>query len=235
MNCAHGNQLSALYEDHEDTNSPPPATLIQRAKSWSDFSNIDMTKARPLKQPASRKYQKKYDLRSPLEALTLSPSETRSASIVKDGVDRETSTEELLRARRQEYLLYHGQLEMTERHLGALVEDANKALGILESLCKSFQTVEEQTTSFRSQCDDLLTEQKRLEVLAEEVGTDLHYYAYLDNVSRRLNAPGAGRLVDDEAFGEVLANLDSCIEFMTKNVRPSCFCSTLSCPPVSHC
>ena len=107
---------------------------------------------------------------------------------------------------------------MTERHLGTLVDDANSALKVLESLCQSFRAVEEQTSSFKAQCDDLITEQERLQRLADEVGTDLHYYAYLDNVTRRLNAPGAGRLVDGDAFGEVLTNLDSCIEFMTKNV-----------------
>jgi hypothetical protein len=102
------------------------------------------------------------------------------------------------------------------------VQETNGALELLESLTKSFRAVEDQTSSFRSQCDDLLLEQKRLQTLADEVGTDLHYYAYLDNVTRRLNAPGASRLVDDEAFGDILSNLDSCIAFMTKNVS-ACF------------
>ena len=117
--------------------------------------------------------------------------------------------------------LYYEQLAMTERHLDTLLEDTDSALKLLASLSESFDAVEEQTTSFKSQCDDLITEQTRMEKLADEVGTDLHYYAYLDNVTRRLNAPGAGRLVDDNAFGEVLDNLDSCIAFMMKNVRLS--------------
>lgn len=116
------------------------------------------------------------------------------------------------------FRLYHDQLALTERHLEALIQDTNGALELLGSLSKSFHAVEDQTNSFRSQCDDLLTEQKRLQTLADEVGTDLHYYAYLENVTRRLNAPGASRLVEDGAFAEVLANLDSCIEFMSKNV-----------------
>jgi len=107
---------------------------------------------------------------------------------------------------------------MTERHLGSLVEDAEYALRDLETLCQSFRAVEDQTKSFQAQCDDLLSEEKRLQTLADEVGTDLHFYAYLDNVTRRLNAPGAGRLVEDDSFGEVLANLESCIAFMTQNV-----------------
>ena len=114
--------------------------------------------------------------------------------------------------------LYHDQLAMTERHLGTLIEDANTALKVLDSLCQSFRAVEDQTKSFQAQCDDLLSEQKRLQTLADEVGTDLHYYAYLDNATRRLNAPGAVRVVEDDSFGEVLVGLESCVAFMSKNV-----------------
>ncbi len=112
---------------------------------------------------------------------------------------------------------------MTERHLGSLIKDADSALEVLETLCQSFRSVEDQTKLFQSQCDELLSEQKRLQTLAHEVGTDLHYYAYLEDVTRRLNAPGAGRLVDDDSFGEVLASLESCIAFMSKNVRRPLF------------
>ena len=110
---------------------------------------------------------------------------------------------------------------MTERHLEGLIKDTDGALELLASLAKSFRVVEDQTTSFQAQCDDLLSEQKRLQTLADEVGTDLHYYAYLDNATRRLNAPGASRLVDDETFTEILANLDACIAFMAKHVSSS--------------
>jgi hypothetical protein len=117
--------------------------------------------------------------------------------------------------------LYHDELAMTERHLGSLIADADDALKVLESLCQSFRAVDEQTSSFQAQCDGLLTEQKRLEVLADAVGTDLQYYTYLDSATRRLNAPGAGRLVEGGSFAEILTTLDSCIEFMTRNVGAS--------------
>lgn len=110
-------------------------------------------------------------------------------------------------------------MTLTERHLDALIDDTNAALKLLTTLSNSFQSVEAQTSSFQSQCEELLSEQQRLEKLADEVGTDIHFYLYLDNVTRRLNAPGAGRLVDDDSFGEVLRNLDSCINFMSKHVR----------------
>lgn len=114
--------------------------------------------------------------------------------------------------------LYRDQLALTERHLDGLIDDANATLKLLTTLTGSFKSVEAQTSSFQSQCEDLLGEQKRLEKVAHDVGTDLHYYAYLDTATRRLNAPGASRLVDDDAFAEMVENIDACIVFMTEHV-----------------
>lgn len=102
--------------------------------------------------------------------------------------------------------------------MDGLIEEANATLKLLTSLSDSFQSVDVNTSTFRSQCEDLLTEQRRLEKLADDVGTDIHYYAYLETATRRLNAPGASRLVDDEVFGKMVDNIDSCLEFMSEHV-----------------
>lgn len=114
--------------------------------------------------------------------------------------------------------IYRDQLTLTERHLDGLIDDANATLKLLTTLSDSFQSVEAQTSTFQAQCEDLLTEQRRLEKLADEVGTDLHYYAYLDTATRRLNAPGASRLVDDESLGEMIENIEACVVFMNEHV-----------------
>jgi hypothetical protein len=103
---------------------------------------------------------------------------------------------------------------MTERHLEGLIDNANDTLKLLTTLSQSFLSVEAQTSTFQAQCEELLTEQRRLEKLADEVGTDLYYYAYLEKATRRLNAPGAGRLIEDDDFSEMVENIDSCIKFM---------------------
>ena len=110
--------------------------------------------------------------------------------------------------------LYMDQLTLTERHLDALISSTSHALNILASLSESFRTVEEHTSSFRAQCKDLVTDQKRLQKLAHDVGHDLQYYAYLETITRQLNAPGATRLADDDALAEILYTLDSCVAFM---------------------
>ncbi|KAL2151347.1 hypothetical protein VTH82DRAFT_6445 [Thermothelomyces myriococcoides] len=209
--------LPTLFEDQKDANSPPEPTLPRRAKSYSDFHDIvraQLAVHAPTKK-RKRKGKGKGRDRS-WDALEVPDSAAARLPEEEEGYNG-TVGKELIRASQQEYWLYHDELAMTERHLGALVADADKALKVLESLCHSFRAVDDQTTSFQAQCDGLLAEKKRLEALAEAVGTDLQYYTYLDSATRRLNAPGAGRLVEGGSFAEILSTLDSCIEFMTRN------------------
>lgn len=100
-----------------------------------------------------------------------------------------------------------------------MLSDTTAALDLLATLSISFKAVESDTTAFQAQCEDLLAEQKRLRDLADEVGTDLQYYAYLEPLTRRLNAPGSGRLVKSDDFLDMLMNLNTCIDFMDQHVR----------------
>ncbi|RDA87060.1 hypothetical protein CP532_3252 [Ophiocordyceps camponoti-leonardi (nom. inval.)] len=198
------------FEDEEDDDSPPEPELRRRPASISDLlSGFSLGNNR--RGDADRRERRSW------EALDLcrAPAEDDDDSQSLDAQDVETR---LLDASQREYLLYEDQLTLTERHLDGLIDDANAALDLLASLSRSFNSVEAQTTSFRSRCEDLLNEQHRLERLAHDVGTDLHYYAYLDTATRRLNAPGAGRLVEDDAFGDMVANIDACIGFMNSHV-----------------
>jgi hypothetical protein len=109
-------------------------------------------------------------------------------------------------------------LELSERHLDGILNNTISALNILATLSESFKAVESQTTAFQAQCEDLLAEQSRLRSLADEVGTDLQYYGYLEPLTRRLNAPVTGRLVRSDDFLDMLANLNTCIYFMDQHV-----------------
>jgi hypothetical protein len=116
------------------------------------------------------------------------------------------------------YRLYRDQLALSERHLNTLLEDTTSALDLLATLSESFKAVELETTAFQSQCEDLLGEQKRLRDLADEIGTELQYYAYLEPLTRRLNNPGATRLIRGDDFLDMLVNLNTCIDFMDRHV-----------------
>ncbi|KAF3059201.1 Conserved oligomeric Golgi complex subunit 3 [Daldinia childiae] len=204
--------LEELFEEAEAIIEPPEATLSRRAKSYSDFYHV--VRAQLSKDAAAKKRRKKAKEMG-LEALMVE----RVEKVVRkqEPTQLRSSDDELIEASQQEYLLYQDQLEMTGRHLDTLIGDTNSALDLLTSLAVSFRAVESQTSSFQAQCDDLISEERRLQKLADGVGTDLHYYAYLDGVTRRLNAPGASRLVNHESFGEILTNLDACITFMVEH------------------
>ena len=99
--------------------------------------------------------------------------------------------------------------------MARLSTDTSKSLDMLVSLANAFNNVEAQTIAFQKKCEDLLNEQSRLEDLANKVGENLRYYSFLEPITRRLNAPCAGNFVRGKEFGDMLARLDECLEYMT--------------------
>ncbi|KAL5614981.1 hypothetical protein BROUX41_005048 [Berkeleyomyces rouxiae] len=192
----------AVIDDEAD-NFPEPEVL-RRVASLSDLN-------RRRKTSLAKKFSRRTTKASRLVALSL---EGFNSTDDEDELDYD---EELHQKSRSTYTSYQKQLYLTEGHLDNLISDTDDILKLLEKLTSSFKAVELQTTSFRSQCEDLIADQERLRKLSDEVGTDLHYYAYLDNATRRLNAPGASKLVDDASFADVFRHLDSCIDFMAKH------------------
>jgi hypothetical protein len=115
--------------------------------------------------------------------------------------------------------LYQNQLYMTRGHLDNIVSDTSATLDILSSLSVSFKAVEAQTTAFRTQCEGLIDDQKRITKLADDMEQNLRYYLYLEPTTKRLNAPGAGKVVRGSEFTEMMANLDSCLEYMQAHAK----------------
>lgn len=118
---------------------------------------------------------------------------------------------------------YQKQLELSKSHLDSLLSDTTSTLSLLSTLSESFRAVEAQTTTFQQQCEGLMKEQRRMAGLANDLEANLKYYNYLEPVTRRLNAPGAGRLVGSTEFSEMLSRLDECLEYMASHVSVSRF------------
>jgi len=118
---------------------------------------------------------------------------------------------------------YQKQLELSKSHLDSLLSDTTSTLSLLSTLSESFRSVEAQTTTFQQHCEGLLKEQRRITGLANDLEANLKYYNYLEPVTRRLNAPGAGRLVGSTEFSEMLSRLDVCLEYMASHVSVSRF------------
>ncbi|KAI9823282.1 MAG: Golgi transport complex subunit 3 [Thelocarpon impressellum] len=193
--------IADIVEEPEQSSGPPEATVARRAKSYSDFYDAATAQLR-------------RDARSGKEPRT-------AASSAKDvkteldlrhwykGIDRQ-----LQDAGNEEYLLYRDSLHQSGAHLDLLLDSASSTLDLLSSLSESFKLVDAQTTAFRAQCHELLSEQRRFQTLADDIGKNLQFYNYLEPISRRLNAPGAGQFVRGKDFSEMLSNLDSCVEYM---------------------
>ncbi|KAL5439183.1 hypothetical protein PMIN05_005411 [Paraphaeosphaeria minitans] len=190
----------AIVASNQDTteplHGPPPPTVARRAKSYSDFYGL----ARPHlnKETESDRNKSRENISNDLDF----------AEWYKGVQD------ELLEASHDEYKLYLDQLHLTRAHLDTILADTSHALAILSSLTASFQAVDAQTTAFRSQCERLMDDQKRITNLADDMEQNLRYYLYLEPMTTRLNAPGAASIVRRNDFTEMLANLDSCLDYM---------------------
>ncbi|KAI4697688.1 uncharacterized protein J4E84_000821 [Alternaria hordeiaustralica] len=194
-------RAEAIAETAEDDrpgklNGPPPATVARRAKSYSDFYTV--VRAHLKKERALEKKKSREDISTELEFADW-----------YGGV-----SDELLEASHEEYRLYQNQLHITRNHLENIISDTTSTLDILSSLSESFKIVEAQTDAFRTQCEGLIDDQKRITKLADDMEQNLRYYLYLEPTTKRLNAPGAGKIVRGKEFVEMLANLDSCLEYM---------------------
>ncbi|CAN9087493.1 unnamed protein product [Alternaria sp. RS040] len=178
-------------------NGPPPATVARRAKSYSDFYTV--VRAHLRKERALEKKKKsREDISTELDFADW-----------YGGL-----SDELLEASHDEYTLYQHQLHMTRNHLDTITSDTTSTLHVLSSLSESFKVVEAQTNAFRTQCEGLIDDQKRITKLADDMEQNLRYYLYLEPTTKRLNAPGAGKIVRGSEFVDMLANLDSCLEYM---------------------
>lgn len=113
---------------------------------------------------------------------------------------------------------YLNELRHTERYLDAVAASTGTTLDLLSTLHAAFRNVGSQTTAFRQQCHDLVDEQNRLETLAGGIGENIQYYSYLEPITRKLNAPGAGSFVRGKEFSDMLARLDECLEYMNNHV-----------------
>ncbi|KIW02820.1 uncharacterized protein PV09_05878 [Verruconis gallopava] len=180
---------------------PPKATVARRAKSYSDFYDVvraHIKKENKLEKERERKKHRRKQVKNDLEF----------------GSWYHGLQNDLLDASQEEYRLYRDQLHLAEEHLESLLNGTNAVLQLLINLSNNFREVETQTTSFQAQCEDLLSDQNRTIMLANGIAENLQFYTYLEPMTRRLNAPGAGRLVGGREFSDMLSNLDTCLEYM---------------------
>ncbi|KAI5790617.1 Sec34-like family-domain-containing protein [Peziza echinospora] len=96
-----------------------------------------------------------------------------------------------------------------------LLDTTDATLSLLSTLKTSFVEVQEQTSTFQTQCEDLVTEEQRLETLSEKIGRGLAPFAELESMLAKLNRPGTD-FVKTRSFTDMLYTLDWCLEDLAK-------------------
>lgn len=203
--------VDAIQEDNEEDspwNGPPQVTLSRRSQSYSDFYHIVRN---TYKKERTLGRKKSFDSRE-----HNSPRDDVELDFDNEFAALENS---LLDESHTEYGSYLERLRLSGSHLDTLLGSTQDTLNILAALSNSFKSVDAQTTAFRHQCESLITEQRRLEHLADAIEENARYYTYLEPMTRRLNAPGAANLVKSNDFVEMLSNLDNCLAYMESHPK----------------
>lgn len=190
--------------------------MARRAQSYSDFHDAVKAVLGPVDDGKAESAQKWSQRSKDVEHIK--PKGTAIQSELDFAGWYNELERGLLDSSHDDYAAYQTQLELSHSHLDSLLSDTTSTLSLLASLTESFKEVEVQTTIFQKQCEGLLDEQKRIEGLADDLDHNLKYYNFLEPVTRRLNAPGAGNFVRSKEFSEMLARLDECLSYMAAHV-----------------
>ncbi|KAK0830651.1 Golgi transport complex subunit 3 [Friedmanniomyces endolithicus] len=198
--------IEAVAEINEAENAwggPPNATLSRRAQSYHDFYDA-VTTVRRREQVLRRRRSvgcQKYSPANHDVELDFDSDFAAWEGRLAEESDRD-------------YQAYQEHLRLASSHLDSILRSTANTLSVLSTLSSSFRTVTVQADAFRQQCESLISEQRRLSTLMDSIEENSRYYAYLEPMTRRLNAPGAANLVKGDDFAEMLSNLDQCLAYM---------------------
>ncbi|KAK9382582.1 Sec34-like family-domain-containing protein [Kockiozyma suomiensis] len=151
---------------------------------------------------------------TPIEKKSLLYSQDDELSFmdVYDSLEREIQD-----ANDARFIKFRDTAESYRESCKQFIAQSNNMLEILDALGGGFDSVRNQTSTFQEACDELSIEHIRLEKLADDIETHLRPFNMLEEITRRLNAPGTD-FVTQEGFKQMLSTLDQCIEYC--NMHP---------------
>ncbi|KAI9680828.1 MAG: Golgi transport complex subunit 3 [Caeruleum heppii] len=191
------NEISPAIESIK-AYGPPEATVLERAKSYSDFYDAV---AATLDHSQRGKRTRRGSNRD--------GGNLRKAQCQSHGLD-----EAMLAASQDGYRIQQDNLLLTQSYLESITSGTLSTLDLLSSVSSMFKTVEVQSTAFRSRCHAILADQERSSGLSAKLRDNVQYYDLLEPITRRLNNPSAGKFVGGVEFQTMLTNLDNCLQYM---------------------
>ncbi|CAL8118689.1 unnamed protein product [Orchesella dallaii] len=131
----------------------------------------------------------------------------------------------------QDIIQYIEMLEDIQKQIKDVHDQTSSALDDLKTLEENYHFVSNKTNSLHTSCQQLIEEQKLLEVVAKDIDENLGHFLQLDKVASKLSVPSL--LVTSDAFFSILDQIDVSLSFMVHN--PSFKESSVYTAKFKHC
>lgn len=112
---------------------------------------------------------------------------------------------------------YYERLATQRNHSLKLIEDVDSALQEMSNLSIAYDDVLAKTNSLNEISEQLLVDQTNLQKTSEEISKKLQYFTSLTQLSQMLALPALS--VSNNSFFEMMEKIDSCMEYLTVNVK----------------
>ncbi|KAI8438134.1 hypothetical protein MSG28_010762 [Choristoneura fumiferana] len=113
------------------------------------------------------------------------------------------------------YKAYYKQLEDRRNECVALTDQIHETMSDLDKLSEEYTLVSDKTNALHTMSEQLLADQNKLSSIGDDIRHKLHYFTQVEHLSQRLNSPTMS--VNSEAFFNLLAKIDECLEYMRAN------------------
>lgn len=120
-----------------------------------------------------------------------------------------------LKAHDTPYEAYSKQIEERRNECIALSDQIGATLSDLEKLSEQYNFVSNKTNALHTMSEQLLADQNKLSSIGDDIKQKLHYFTQVEHLSQRLNSTTMS--VNSEAFFNVLAKIDDCLDYMRTN------------------
>ncbi|KAJ2940633.1 hypothetical protein O0L34_g14741 [Tuta absoluta] len=123
--------------------------------------------------------------------------------------------EESLRTNDAPYEAYYKQLEDRRNECNSLTDQISDTMSDLNKLSEQYELVSNKTNALHNMSEQLLADQNKLSSIGEDIKHRLHYFTQVEHLSQRLSSTTMS--VNSDAFFNILAKIDECLEYMRNN------------------
>ncbi|CAH0724595.1 unnamed protein product, partial [Brenthis ino] len=113
------------------------------------------------------------------------------------------------------YEAYYKQLEDRRNECVSLNDQITATMSDLNKLTDEYNLVSNKTNALHTMSEQLLADQNKLSAIGDDIKSKLHYFNQVEHLAQRLNSTTMS--VNSEAFFNLLAKIDECLEYVRAN------------------